>query len=86
MTEDEFKQGEQLSEEMLEWLFSRTTNSSLILVVLVKACALMLCMNKPARVSFAKQRQAFTAAFNAEMRQAEQFVKNNPVKTLRKKV
>jgi hypothetical protein len=78
MSEDEYKQAESLSLEMMDFLLQRASTSSLMLCVLVKCCALLLCTHKPDKVSFAKQRQAFARAFNEEMRLAEAFVKRKP--------
>lgn len=66
--------GAEMSVELLEWLFTRTQDNRMILTVLGKSIALLVCQMKPARMTWAQQRQAFTKALNDELKRAAKFV------------
>jgi hypothetical protein len=71
-------EGAQLTTELIDWLFARTSNSRLLLLVLAKALAILLIRVKPAGITYAQQRRKFVTAMTAELKCAEKFSKSQP--------
>lgn len=79
MTDQEYKQAEGLSLEMLDWLFAKKIGSVQMMIALIKTTALFIIYNKIDGVSIAQQHAAFLAAMKNELKTAAAFAEKNPM-------
>jgi len=79
MTEQEFKEAETISLEMLDWLWAKSSTNATMLTAMIKTTALLLNYSKPAHVTSAKQHEAFLAAIKHELKASAAYAKKNPM-------
>jgi hypothetical protein len=73
MTEEDYKQAETIAVEMVDWLFTKTNNSHLLLTVLMRSLCLFMArsLKKGASIDWVVKR--FSKAFRQEMQDAIAF-------------
>lgn len=68
--------GEEMAQELIEWLFSRSKDSRMMIMVTAKTLAVLTCQNKPESISYAQQRKLFIRAITDELKCAAKFVES----------
>ena len=74
MTEEEYTQAEGIALELVDWLFTKSNKSHMLLTVLTKSTCLMLESTRKKEVSPTAMRKAFLKAFDQEMKCASDFM------------
>jgi len=75
MTEEEYTQTEGIAVELVDWLFTKTNNSHILLAVLMRSLCLLLAESLKKNVSLTMMVKQFSKAFEQEMRSAIAFTK-----------
>ncbi|WP_395737431.1 hypothetical protein [Prosthecobacter sp.] len=74
MTKAEYDQCEQIALEQVDWLFTKTNNSHIILTVLMRSLCLFLAQTRRKGSTIAEITKQFSKAFTQEMQGACAFV------------
>ena len=74
MTESEYQNTEKIALDLVDWLFTKTRSSHIILTVLMRSLCLFLAQSRKKSTSSAEMSKAFTKAFEQETRDADAFV------------
>lgn len=73
MTKEEYTQTEGIAVELVDWLFTKTNNSHILLTVLMRSLCLLLARSLKKGTSLATMVKQFSKAFEQEMRDAIAF-------------
>lgn len=79
MTDEEFKEAEKLSLEMLDWLYSKASGNTPMLLALIKTTALFINYSKRPDVTTARHHAAFMAALKVELKTAAAYAAKHPM-------
>ncbi len=74
MTDAEYKKTEKIALELVDWLFTKTRSSHIMLTILMRSLCLFLAKSRKQGTSNEDMSKAFTKAFEQEMRDADAFV------------